>query len=294
MNNYPKVLLLGNGINRSFAGDDWNDLVKKLHINRKVPVDSLKDVPFPLKAVLSTNDNVYDSIKNNDELFYGLSDEKLEESRSLMESLLDIPFDYILTTNYSYEIERIADPKIRRDGKNCKSKNLVKGNRVEGKYLLSSYTNVSSKERPIKVFHIHGEAKKPDSIILGHYYYGSLLSKMQSRIQNNQFIIQKQGKPPVVNSWMDAFIMGDVYTLGFGFDLSEMDLWWLLCRKKREKAEHGKLYFYESSSDDNSIKHALLESYGGECKSLGYRGKPDDYISFYKDAIEDISKQINN
>ena len=35
-------------------------------------------------------------------------------------------------------------------------------------------------------------------------------------------------------------------------DFSEFDLWWLLNRKKREKADHGKVWFYTPISSERA------------------------------------------
>ncbi len=32
----PKVLLLGNGLNRTYGGDTWGEMVDKLHSNPRV------------------------------------------------------------------------------------------------------------------------------------------------------------------------------------------------------------------------------------------------------------------
>ena len=86
------------------------------------------------------------------------------------------------------------------------------------------------------IFHIHGEALKPDSVILGHYFYGTLLFSYDNYLTRRapQQCYRMEGGHLL--SWLDYFILGDVYTLGFGFDTAEIDLWWLLCRKKRERA----------------------------------------------------------
>ena len=108
---------------------------------------------------------------------------------------------------------------------------------------------------------------------------------------NKQAFREKAGEPPVISSWLDAFIMGDVYVLGFGYDFSEMDLWWLLNRKQREKATTGKLYYYAHRQDD-AAKLALLRAYGAETVDLGYNTEPEDYRLFYQSAIEDIGKKV--
>ena len=74
------------------------------------------------------------------------------------------------------------------------------------------------------------------------------------------------------------------------FDFSEMDLWWLLNRKKRENAQHGKVYFYEPSKG-NEVKHSLLDTYGAEIIDLKFRTEPVNYQNFYTFAIEDIQKK---
>ena len=110
---------------------------------------------------------------------------------------------------------------------------------------------------------------------------------------NEQYRRQKKGEEPIIRSWLDAFIMGDVYVLGFGYDFSEMDLWWLLNRKKREKAEHGKLHFYSHTEGEES-KLSLMKTYDADVHDLGYYHKPKDYKAFYRDAIEDARLRVGS
>lgn len=219
----------------------------------------------------------------------------LSQIRYLIQEILDIGFDEILTTNYSYEIERTAHPGM---GSDCVKlmHHTEEVQRAESKYLLHTYNEVKCGEKRSRVWHIHGESRKPESIILGHYSYGNLLKKYQTFFddrKDKQSRNEKNGLPPIVDSWLDAFVMGDVYVLGFGFDFSEYDLWWLLNRKKREKASHGRVYFYEPTKG-NEIKHMLLETYGVQIECLGYRQDKPDYIAFYQDAITDIRKHIES
>ena len=236
---YPQVLLLGNGLNRAFAAEEWNQLINCISCNEKIDISTIDNVSFPLKAVLATDDHMDEQIKGHKELFYGIK--TMDQIQPVLEDILRIPFDHILTTNYSYEIERAANNKVKADGDYCKhfAKNMIRGERVEGKYLLHSYNEISFENNQHKVWHIHGEARKPQSIVLGHYYYGELLNRMIEDItqrKNRQQERQKAGEQMIMESWLDAFIMGDVYVLGFGCDFSEMDLWWLINRKKREKS----------------------------------------------------------
>lgn len=297
---FPQVLLLGNGLNLASGAPKWTELIQKIKTNPKIQMDaSITDVvPYPLLAVLVTGDQVDSKIKENPELFCGCNNEMLKKIRPFIQELLEIEFDELLTTNYSYEIERSAYPEITQLGHNCVKlmRHTGGAKRAESKYLLHTYNEVKTNQKTSRVWHIHGEIRKPCSVVLGHYYYGNLLERYHKFFdgrRNKQFENEAMGLPPIIDSWLDAFVMGDVYILGFGFDFSEFDLWWLLNRKKREKASHGKVYFYEPAKG-NEIKHMLLETYGVEIECLGYRQSKPDYMSFYQEAIMDIRKRIKN
>lgn len=286
----PQVLLLGNGLNRSYGGDDWEKVIEAVWENRKIAKEQTNDVPFPLRAVIGSNDMLDQKLKSRSEILHGV--DNLNEIRKPLEKLLSAQFDHILTTNYSYEIERVLSPKVERNGEYCK--NLMAhtdgSKRSEQKYLLHTYNQITGQDHVNKIWHIHGEARKPDSVVLGHYYYGQLLGRYIQELEergNLQQKRQEKGEDPQIKSWLDAFIMGDVYVLGFGYDSSEMDMWWLLNRKKREKARHGKVIFYEPSYD-KAAKLALLEIYGAEVRDLGYRSESPNYPAFYEEAIDDI------
>ncbi len=291
----PRVLLIGNGINRTFGGGDWSALLKALYTNPRVPFERIRELPFPLQAVLATANRIDRTLLGKQEALYGA--DRMEELEKPLQALLNAGFDHILTTNYSYELERAAGICRKRDGTDCVryQDHSRAVDRAESKYMLHTFYRVPYNGIENKVWHIHGEARKPDSIILGHYYYGNLLGKYQSILEkrgNRQVKRQTAGEPPIIDSWLDAFIMGDVYVLGFGFDYSEMDLWWLLNRKKNEKAEHGTVRYF--APGDDPIKLSLLEAYGVQVEDLGFHVKPDDYKPFYSAAIEKICAELNS
>ena len=311
--NKPKILLLGNGINREFGENavSWSELLNSITTNHYVGTEldalALKNkknnikspaVPFPLEIVLRTDDNIDVAIKNAKTKLYGNVNK--DEQKELLRKLLSLGFDCILTTNYSYELEMAAlnDGITLTDSRlsNMQTYSNPK-KRAETKYLLHTYNSVEYNGIHNKIWHIHGEARKPNTIIIGHYYgnilfkYKELLGKRRNSYQHTQ----DKGYTYEIKSWLDAFVLGDVYILGLGMDFSEMDLWWLINRKKRESAEHGKIVFYEPATDSFDIKKKLLEDYDVTIRSLGYSGnettKPD-YKNFYRDAIPDIKEQL--
>ena len=140
-------------------------------------------------------------------------------------------------------------------------------------------------------------------MILGHYYYANLLGRMfkyAAENENRYESTARDGKETTINSWLDAFILGDVYVLGFTFDVSEFDLWWLLNRKLREKAPHGKVYFFEPYCDGFCERIELLKLLDVKHVDCGIK-KPDQsdplksekYRRFYDDALIMIRRMIN-
>lgn len=293
MDRTPNILLLGNGINRCFEDSiSWNKLLSELSNGNYTEKDIDKiDCPAPLKAIIATSDCVDKRLSERKRDFFG----SLSESRNkYLQKLLDIGFDEIITTNYSYELEMAALDKL--DITESQLKRLAEHtsgvDRVEGKYLLHSYNNVNYKGTKQHIWHIHGEARKPDSMILGHYYYANLVSKMKAVSDSRRDSYKDKGFTP--KSWIDSFILGNVYILGFGFDFSEVDLWWLLNRKKRENAVHGSTVFYNvhnTGDKDNDAQMKLMDMLSVEVVSV-----PTDkeYLDGYDDAISKIKERIAN
>ena len=90
-------------------------------------------------------------------------------------------------------------------------------------------------------------------------------------------------------SWLEYFIFGDVYVVGFGMDLSEIDLWWLLNRKKREELPHGKTVFIKDANEElDMMKRSMLEVMDVEIREFSCErtdGKTD-YQGLYRKIIE--------
>ena len=209
-------------------------------------------------------------------------------------------FDEILTTNYSYELEMAALGQSSITDYRLKKMLRTTAKRADTKYLLHNYYSVPNGAGESKLYHIHGEARNPDSIVLGHYYYGNLLCKIIEFIKSNRDSYQKRQAlgGDQVNGWIDAFIMHDVYVVGYRFDLSEGDLWWLLNRKCREKAKHGKVFFFEpiSLGEQPDARLELLELLirkdvdddGDVGAVVRIPVKDENYIAFYQQAFAKI------
>lgn len=311
---FPQVIFFGNGINRAFGGMSWGEILHEMTADSKkhVDVNQLKS-PMPLQAIYLTDDNVNNTLKEHKYKLFG----KIGEDKHLeiLRQILSINADHIITTNYSYELEFAAYPQLLKLSDKAKERKIeqlrVCGNdkKQGNKYMLYEFNRLLTDSSENKIWHIHGEARKHSSIVLGHYYYGMLLNEIiaySKSNRNNYQEKQKNGEEIKIKSWIDAFIMGDVYVLGSRFDLSEMDLWWLIARKKRENADCGKIYFYEPKEISENIDERLeiLNIYA-DIKDMGVQiPKRDDtnpqvceerdkgFKDFYIKAVEDIAAKI--
>ena len=297
------VLLLGNGIDRIFNshGISWQKLLDKMTTNPNIPEHH--GLPFPLEVVLRTNDHVDEVLKKHgNELFSSAEDAGLRE---ILGQLLTMGFDEILTTNYDYTIEGTAFyPNTITPYRIEKlMRHTPEIDRAERSYMLHTYNIADYKGVSNRIWHIHGEARKPSSIVIGHYMYVNLVSKWREKLKEREKSYRTFDHTKVSGCWLDSFIMGNVYILGFGFDFSELDLWWLINRKKRENAEpHGKVIFYTPEKIQEAGKYALLSAYGVEIRHLDFKlmenieeDPCEEDISSYdeqKRIIEDFNKTV--
>ena len=95
-------------------------------------------------------------------------------------------------------------------------------------------------------------------------------------------------------SWVDSFLAKNVHILGFGLDLSEADIWWLICCKKRNFPD-TKICYYVPEDEEHPLskgKEALLKAYDMEIiDDIPFDG---EYKHFYSNAIDEINKRINS
>ena len=260
---------------------------------------------MPLRAILVTSDTVDRQLRSVGNILYGkLGDPGHAE---MLQSLLEMGFDHILTTNFSYELEASIQPD-HAIGDELLSRMMFRADGAgseEGKYQLHTCCDLEWKGRRTRLWHIHGEGRKPDSMILGHYYYANLLKRISDDLdrEGERFLLRQKDGDAEIRSWADAFLLGDVYTLGFGFDVSEFDLWWLLNRKKKERAETGETWFFapEEAREGETIneKEELLRVLGVEVRHCGFHRPTGDafqrsggFREFYRRAISEIQAQM--
>ncbi len=337
----PRVLLLGNGFNLAYGGVSWDSLLNEIKDDLKYPLDSKAyDMPMPLKASMLTDNRladrmreiVKDSRKDREKthLCWKSFTTTNNELSSRLRRLIIGRYDYVLTTNYSYEIELALLEKT--DITQNQIKQLMNYHEVDHAQTMF-LTNTFNLVENIPIWHIHGEARKPDSIIIGTAYYGKVLRRCVERIDGssktdeNKKARSSGGKeqefrrninnkrPQQIGSWIDAFVLGNLDIIGLGLDFSESDIWWLLDYKATSIAKGQGLCgstafytpiekphcimsgdrdcdFYSNVANRRQCRNLLLENaYGMKVEDFGVKiGCEADYRLFYEKVLTHLGR----
>jgi len=281
---------MGNGIERAFGNDSWGELISKFSRQnyRENEIESINRLPYPLRAVVATNDKVDIGAE---EIAQKLLVPNIVGKSEIYKQIIGNSYDAILTTNYSYEIEKSLDADFNC-GYKCRSKyrkTTKKGSEKDGKLGIFTFMDINCEKGNIPIWHIHGEAARPRSMILGHYYYGDLLGQIQIQVSNfmrNYHSRIKGSGEYTLESWIDYFLLGDIDIVGLSLDSSEMDLWWLIACKKRHNEEFkSEVYWYEANlnSVTNFSKKLLAEVYG--IKVCSENINEGEYQNYYRNLV---------
>ena len=287
--NRPQCLLLGNGINLLFNDPSWEMLIRDELERFKCALtyDEIKNMPATMQIVAATNDTVNDRMKV---LSVKLEAQGMTQNRiAFLQKVMALPVDDVLTANYSFELETADGMK---QSKKQYSSHLHSTFDLHAKHkafrLYQYYESCGGK----RIWHIHGDIAKPDTMLMGHYYYAKQLKAVQDcvakTIQRNK-ICQQKAEEFRSFSWVDQFLMGDVYILGLSMYLCESDLWYLLCCKKRNYPD-TKVYFYDKDCKDQTI-NIMLKTYGVNIMDGKALEAAGEYADFYEAAMADINQK---
>lgn len=255
------------------------------------PYKEIKALPYSMQIVAATGDKVEDSAKM---VCKGMVKDGIgDEQKEMLSELSKIPMDTMLTTNYSYEIEQAVTGKVGEIKRNSWAHSTSEKKTEESKWLqrYSLVTDADGYEHTI--WHIHGEATAPNYMVMGHYYYGKLigyisdyLPKFLRRYRN----AMKNGKEYKKVSWVDYFLLDDVYMFGLGMDPSESDLWYLLSVKKRRFPE-TKVYFFTPDDRRDDIL-MMLSTYGVEIIETSLSNEKGKYKKYYHETIDVLKEYM--
>lgn len=301
-------ILLGNGLNRAVteaAGVAWGDLLQDLCHDLSVPAVNLVQKPFPLafeelcancKPIGRTETDAKEQVARwIQRIVHG----------AVHDRLLQLPAANILTTNYDYALWGARMPS--RGAETTES-------------LYSLFRRRPFEERWI--WHIHGEAQVPRSILLGHDQYVRYAKRIQDYLLVPREAEKGRAKgwkvttarSPLTageeftaksahHSWVDVFLRDDLHILGAGLDFSEVVLWWLLTIKGKEgvragyRSEErrwtpGRTYYYdvvvEAPEPSHVARNELLQALGVEVVSVRAR----NYVAGYDDVLREMAERM--
>ena len=292
----PKVLLVGNGINRPFSQKVRTDGIIEQAWEKAHPKDAsqsdqgvpraLWDLPLPLQVVAATGDNVQDCMTDLAKTFREAT--VPADQKVFTRQIVDTGFDAILTTNYSLEFEKSQLPVYTPGKVYSLYRTTNKQTTQQAKLGIYQCTELPDQNHTL-LWHIHGTALRKESMVMGQFYYGKLLSEVIARANsvNSEYRgKEKNGLSFRPKSWVDYFLIGDVYIMGFGLDLSESDIWWLLSFKK-SAFENSSVIFYDPNKDLR--KELLLDCYDVKIQTERKgRQKTIDYVAYYQSILQKL------
>lgn len=266
----PKVLLIGNGpIVANGNAILWSELIKKMS-SRNVPID--QKIPYSLQATIATLD---DDVSRRKKYYEVFGKEYNYRENDFLSTILALPWDVVMTTNYTYDLENVLSPRFVEIKNKAESKYVYttkkKNKKGYGHILLRDFNRMPIGDDLFKdIWHIHGEIRNKSSIVLTHDEYARQVKALltYNAERGNEY---SDFYPEIkFKSWLDYMILGDLYIVGLGMDFSEFDLWWILNRRLREKTGKGKLYYFNPNEGREDI-YAAIKMLQGECFDLGIR-----------------------
>ena len=282
----PKVLLLGNGVLQLNNGMKWSELIAAISPS-DVPERKMEGIPYAMQPEAACGTDVEEVQRKTAEAI------RTAVPHEMLQQLTDLRFDAILTTNYTYEIEETLTGKHWSESRRRKSHTTLYGS-PHVRYNTYKCNVVKDRNgREIPVFHVHGEKERKHSLVLSYYSYASSVYRlidMNKRRQNTYEEKQQEEGLLECQGWLDYFLLGDVYAVGFGFDLSEFDIWWAMERKSREHADHGRLHAYMIGEKQDAAKSTMFEAMDVEEKY--YRVEMGNYLSAYERMLIDLKKDL--
>lgn len=252
MNELPKSLLIGNGLNQCLQGGlPWGNLLE--NIAKEFGIEPCIDIPFPLEfervinVYLNRNPkdakDIYNRVKKE---IAGLFVSFTLPDNAIHKEISKIKAESLITTNYDLLLEKVFDDTFITD--------LNKGTKNNStKYLFEPVGKIDE----IDFFHAHGCAVLHKTICLGYEHYMGIVQNIRERIKptkngnyTNNIIAVLSGKKEHDNTWMEKFYTTNMEIIGLGMYECESDLWWLLTHR-------ASLFYSDESGNHSFIKNVI-------------------------------------
>ena len=286
-----QTVFFGNGINLvSNLNVSWNNLLQS------VSGFTFTNPPYTLQYEDSYV-NFLQSTTSKKSKEYDLKQQYLLPIRSIKPNLLyrllaGLKVTNFITTNYDATLdEEFITLNYIRD---------ISVNTSEQVYSLRRLHRFIKGKVEKNVWYAHGEEKYPKSIMLGYDQYCGTIGLLNDYLKGNyklpvstqlySMVKRINGGNTQIHSWIDLFFFTDVHIFAFGLDYSEMDIWWILNRRKRMivdnkiKSLPNKIYFYMNDLDPEKAK--LLKDF--DVIVVRVNVSRNNYKSAYQQIINNI------
>lgn len=286
-------LLVGNDINNISPGISWSDLLANIKTKYHVTALENGQKPFPMLYEEIFLNAIKVQHLNEKELKTYISDSVSQIKQNEIHQIIQaLPTKNIITTNYEFSLEG-PNPKTNTS--------LVRE---------TTYSVFRRHETADKTFwHIHGDCDSPSSINLGYEHYCGQLQKMRDYVVNGTNYTSdtvyraslikrlKQKKNLQLQSWIDLFFTQDIHILGLSLDFVEIDLWWLLTYRARNKFYRksdfiqNQLFYYTTKKwhQISVDKMQLLKANDVEIIVID----ESDKTRYYKKILKEINKKYS-
>ncbi len=307
-----KTIIFGNGLNLLNGYSTWNSLLKKIDDSKDIaripntlqfeaevlslPERELVDFTYYGKSITYNGKQHTYSIDSEKRLKADIAKE-MESYRgndlySRIASMVDI--SHYVTTNYDDVMLRTLIQKGFTE---------YEHNKIENTYSLRRRVSLESGKSRKHIWNIHGEISTPQTIMLGlHQYCGSVGRITEYLNGKYSYSVDKEQKivPSIKErldgltrgddfpfAWVDLFFISDIIIIGFSLLYEEIDLWWILTRRKRlmRQGEAIKNHIYFCGPVDPG-KQKLLETMSVEI--IEPSPKADSYEEKYNSALDKL------
>lgn len=287
------ALLIGNDINNINKGTSWNDLL--ISIKNKYHVQTLENgrKPFPMLYEEIFLSAIQQQHMDEKELKTFIADAVSNiQQNELHELIRELSVENIMTTNYDFSLA----------GTHPKEKTSLVNETTYS--VFRQYHSLNK-----TYWHIHGDCNNPFSINLGYEHYCGQLQKMRDYVVNGpnysastkiykaSLIRRLQaGRQMALQSWIDLFFTTDIHIFGLSLDFVEIDLWWLLTYRARNKFYKkntfikNQIYFYipHKYVNDSSDKIQLLRANDVKVEIIDEENKS----KYYQKIINSIKLKL--
>lgn len=250
-----KTLLFGNGFNLLNGYATWKTLVKKIEdktdsatipntLQFEAEVLQLPEHDADLfgfeRDVFAYNKKGLQHTPNTEVILKSQIAERMKQykSNALYSRIASMKnVSHYITTNYDDVLARTLISMGYVETEHIK---------IENTYSLRRRHSLEKQELQKHIWNIHGEILLPQTIMLGlHQYCGSVgriteylsgkytysVDKLQNVVDSIRERIEKGIDFPF--SWIDLFFISDIVIIGLSLLYEEIDLWWILTRRKR-------------------------------------------------------------